>query len=92
MSCTSAPRAPRNETTDAYLQALQPTEAQLKTMQAARSEFGQWHGISLILNFAVILCVTGAMVLAAHLPTEPTPPPAPSRDAATPVPESVAGS
>ncbi len=85
-------RDPRNERTDAYLQAVEPTEAQRKEMQAARSEFGKWHGVSLLLNFAVIACVTCATALAAHLPGEPIARPTPNPEAAPAVPESVAGS
>lgn len=87
----SALRVPRNQKTDAYLQAIEPTETQRKEMQSARAAFGMWHGVSLLLNFAVILCVTGATALAAHLPGERIAPPASTTEAVPPVPESVAG-
>jgi acyl phosphate:glycerol-3-phosphate acyltransferase len=88
----NALRHPRNDKSDAYLQSPEPTETQRQDMQAARSAFGMWHGVSLMLNFAVILCVTGATALAAHLPGAAIPCPTPSRDATAPVPEAVAGS
>jgi glycerol-3-phosphate acyltransferase PlsY len=62
-------RTPRNQRTDEYLQAAEPTDAQRKEMQSARAAFGMWHGISVMLNLAVIVCITGATALAAHLPT-----------------------
>jgi acyl-phosphate glycerol 3-phosphate acyltransferase len=88
----SALRNPRNENTDAYLQSPEPTETQRREMQAARSAFGMWHGVSLLLNFAVIMCVTGATALAAHLPSESIAAPALKRDEAPTVSEPVAGS
>jgi glycerol-3-phosphate acyltransferase PlsY len=83
------PRDQRNSTTDGYLRAPESAETQQKEMQAARSAFGMWHGVSLLLNLAVILCVTGATALAAHLPTEPVLAPAPKQDATPPVTEPV---
>jgi acyl-phosphate glycerol 3-phosphate acyltransferase len=63
-------RDPRNSTTEAYLQTSVPDEALCNEMQSARSAFGTWHLVSLMLNLAVIVCVTGATALAAHLPAE----------------------
>jgi acyl phosphate:glycerol-3-phosphate acyltransferase len=60
-------RTPRNQRTDEYLQTPEPSDALRKEMQAARGEFGKWHGISVMLNLAVIVCITGATALAAHL-------------------------
>jgi acyl-phosphate glycerol 3-phosphate acyltransferase len=64
-------RRPRNETTEAYLQAESPDTALRSEMQSARARFGMWHGISVLLNLALVACVTGAAALAAHLPVEP---------------------
>jgi len=61
-------RDPRNQETEKYL--LNPNPETKAAMQSARSTFGMWHGISLTLNLAAILCVTGATILAAHLPAE----------------------
>ena len=55
----SALRVPRNETMEAYLKDR--TDAKKETMKAARSEFLLWHGVSIGLNLATILCVTAAM-------------------------------
>ncbi len=59
---------PRNAATDAYLQAAEPDESVRKEMQSARGAFGMWHAVSVMLNLAAIVCVTGATALAAHLP------------------------
>lgn len=65
-------RPVRNQKMDEYLQAdSSATAGTLKEMQAARSEFGLWHTISLFLNFATIMAVTGAMALAGNVPQEP---------------------
>ncbi len=61
-------RLPRHHATELYLQ--QPGAAALAAMQQARAEFGQWHTVSLFLNFATVILVTGAMVLAAWLPAK----------------------
>jgi acyl-phosphate glycerol 3-phosphate acyltransferase len=75
-------RGPRDQKTEAYLQAASPDAMQQKEMQSARAEFGMWHGMSLLLNYAVIVCVFGATALAAFLPAEvcaaPAPPPEPA--------------
>jgi acyl-phosphate glycerol 3-phosphate acyltransferase len=85
-----AVRDPRNQAYERYLQAQ--TAENLAAMQAARSEFGMWHGVSLLLNFAVIICVAGATALSAHLPADTVAAPATNKDAAPLVPESVQSS
>ncbi len=62
----SALRAPRNQAVDAYLRA--DSDASPTSMHEARTEFGRWHVSSLMLNFATIVAVTGAMGLAGNLP------------------------
>jgi acyl-phosphate glycerol 3-phosphate acyltransferase len=59
-------RPTRNSATDAYLR--EGGADKLAAMKEARGTFGGWHVVSLILNFATILAVTGAMALAANLP------------------------
>src|SRR6516225_7050904 len=59
----------RNQTTEDYLR--DPNPATLAAMQSARGTFGMWHGISLTLNLAAIVCIGAATALAAHLPPEP---------------------
>jgi hypothetical protein len=72
----NALRVPRNQATEAYLQ--EPSSpAKLAAMQEARSAFGGWHVVSLLLNFVAIGCVTGAMALAGQLPHATAPAPAP---------------
>jgi len=68
-------RDPRNAATEAYLRA--PSDETRVKMQAARAEFGRWHGYSLLLNLACLLCVTGAMALAGNLPAAQGAPPGP---------------
>jgi acyl-phosphate glycerol 3-phosphate acyltransferase len=61
-------RVPRNDRTDEVLRSgAKPTPE----MEAARSRFGMWHGFSLLQNFATLLLVTTALLLAAQLPTAP---------------------
>ena len=63
-------RGPRNEKTDALLQAAPNiSENVYREAVAARKAFGMWHGISTMLNLATIMLVTVAMGLAARLPT-----------------------
>jgi glycerol-3-phosphate acyltransferase PlsY len=64
------PRERRDRETEAYLRAAEPDETVRQAMQSARAAFATWHVVSLMLNLAVILCVTGATALAAHLPNE----------------------
>jgi acyl-phosphate glycerol 3-phosphate acyltransferase len=85
-------RGPRNDATEAYLRAAEPTESQRQAMQSARAAFGMWHGVSVMLNLAMLVCLTAATALAAHLPAEPVASPASKQEAAPPVPEPVAGS
>ena len=64
-------RPMRDAAVDAYLRADSAGAASAKaTMQEARSRFGGWHTVSLFLNFATILAVTGAMALAGNLPQD----------------------
>lgn len=59
-------RAPRNQTMEAYL--LDRTDADSAAdMKKARADFGMWHSISVILNFATIVSVTAAMAMAGNL-------------------------
>jgi glycerol-3-phosphate acyltransferase PlsY len=62
-------RGPRNDATDALLQAA-PNIAEGIYQKAveARREFGMWHGISTMLNLGTIMLVTVAMALAVQLP------------------------
>jgi len=70
----SALRRPRYDAVDAFLQS--PPES-VDTGRAAalqaKSEFGMWHGLSLLLNLATVGLVTSAMVLAAWLPAASEP-------------------
>jgi hypothetical protein len=60
-------REPRYQATDAYLR--EPTSpTALAAMQAAQAEFGRWHLVSLLLNFATVVLLTGGMALAGYLP------------------------
>jgi hypothetical protein len=61
-------RGPRNDLTDAVLQAPTATAEQVQQAREARSEFGKWHGISLLVNFATFGLALAATLLAAHLP------------------------
>jgi acyl-phosphate glycerol 3-phosphate acyltransferase len=67
----------RNHGTDVVLGGDADTAA-VEKMRALRSEFGAWHLVSLMLNFATILLVTGGMALASQLPGES--PALPARD------------
>jgi acyl-phosphate glycerol 3-phosphate acyltransferase len=48
--------------------------------EPAEKAFGTWHGVSLALNFAVLLLVAAATALAARLPADPPPAPTPKAD------------
>jgi len=64
-------RGPRNHTTDVYLQANSDDAPRaLAAMKEARSAFGRWHVVSLMLNFVTVLTVAGAMALAGNVPQE----------------------
>jgi acyl-phosphate glycerol 3-phosphate acyltransferase len=62
-------RVTRTETSDAVLRAASPTPDQVIAAEQARSEFGRYHGYSLLMNFLTVILVTVAMALAASLPT-----------------------
>jgi glycerol-3-phosphate acyltransferase PlsY len=65
----AALREPRNQAVDAYLRAgIEPSTEALEKMRTARSDFGRWHFYSLLLNFATLILVTGAMALGGSLP------------------------
>jgi acyl-phosphate glycerol 3-phosphate acyltransferase len=71
----SEKRGPRNDLTDACLTQPQPSPADIQRAEAARADFGRWHGYSLLVNFLTLGLVTVAMALAASLPMrDPTPP------------------
>jgi acyl phosphate:glycerol-3-phosphate acyltransferase len=59
----------RHTAVESYLKSQTPTEATIKDMQAARKWFGMWHGISVLVNYAAILAVVGAMFLTVSLPS-----------------------
>jgi hypothetical protein len=62
-------RGPRNEATDALLQAAPDIpESVYREAVEARQAFGMWHGFSTTLNLGTIALVTVAMALAARLP------------------------
>jgi acyl-phosphate glycerol 3-phosphate acyltransferase len=60
-------RDQRNLATDAYLSGDTSTAA-LEKMKAAREEFGHWHFASLVLNFTMLVLLTGGMALAGEMP------------------------
>jgi acyl-phosphate glycerol 3-phosphate acyltransferase len=62
-------RTPRNQTTDAYLQAS-PSEAAAaqSAMREARGTFGMWHTVSLFLNLGAIVCAGSALAMAGSMP------------------------
>jgi hypothetical protein len=64
----SALRGPRNDRTDEVLKSDAPGPDDVRAAEEARTTFGKWHGISLLLNFATVLLVVVAMALAAQLP------------------------
>jgi glycerol-3-phosphate acyltransferase PlsY len=68
----NALRGPRNEAVSAFLTS-RPEQADKARTAAleAKAEFGLWHGLSLLLNFATLGLVTVAMALAARLPGTP---------------------
>jgi acyl-phosphate glycerol 3-phosphate acyltransferase len=65
----SEKRVPRNELTDACLMQSERSRADIQLAEAARADFGRWHGYSLMVNFLTLGLVTVAMALAASLPT-----------------------
>jgi hypothetical protein len=68
----SEKRIPRNELTDACLMQPERNAADVQRAEAARADFGRWHGYSLVVNFLTLGLVTVAMALAANLPTHVT--------------------
>lgn len=63
-------RVPRNATMEAYLaDRNDPEKVAAKT--EARAEFARWHGYSVLVNLACVMCVTAAMALAGNLGIEP---------------------
>jgi hypothetical protein len=67
-------RVDRSRKSDAVLFEGQTSPEAVQAADAARAEFGRWHGYSLLTNFATIFLVTVAMALAAQLPPPPTAP------------------
>jgi acyl-phosphate glycerol 3-phosphate acyltransferase len=66
----SEKRVPRNELSDACLAQPVPSRADVQeAAEAARADFGRWHGYSLIVNFLTLGLVTVAMALTASLPS-----------------------
>jgi hypothetical protein len=61
-------RDERSTLTDAVLLAPSPTAEQIDDARSARAEFGKWHGISLLANFASLALALVAASLAAHFP------------------------
>ncbi len=57
----------RNNASDIVLQSSAPEPEQVQAADAARREFGQWHGYSQMANLATIVLVIGAMILAAFV-------------------------
>ncbi len=74
----SEKRIPRNELTDACLLSPERSQAEVLHAEAARAEFGRWHGYSLMVNFLTLGLVTVAMAFAASLPTRTAMQPTPS--------------
>ena len=63
----------RNDAVDAYFEKLlsEPSSRPSGAMTDAIRQFGQWHGISVLFNLAVIVMVTVGMCLTASLPRHP---------------------
>src|SRR5262245_8866466 len=66
-------QGPRDDLTEAVLKQKNPSQDEIQAAEKARSTFGLWHGLSMTANLVVLILVTVAMALAAHLPvrTEP---------------------
>jgi len=73
-SVVSRLRVERSAKSDAVLFQGQTSPEAVQAADAARAEFGRWHGYSLLANFATIFLVTVAMALAAVLPAPAAPP------------------
>lgn len=63
----------RDQQMDAALANPIPSPAGMHEATEAAHEFGKWHGISLLVNFATALLVGVAMAMAAWLPVSPPP-------------------
>jgi hypothetical protein len=50
------------------LKSGEPTSRQIQAAEEARSKFGMWHGISMLVNVATLALVAVAMGMAARLP------------------------
>lgn len=61
-------RETRNQLSDLAIHENPRDSGLVPQAEAARAEFGLWHGASLLLNFVTLLLVTAGMVLAAKLP------------------------
>jgi hypothetical protein len=61
-------RGPRNEAVEKYLKSGNSDDAAMNVMKSARGRFGMWHGISVLVNYAAIIMVTGVMLLTVTLP------------------------
>ncbi len=67
-------RVDRNEATDRLLVATTPSDQLVAEAERARSTFGAWHGISVLVNLVTLVLVTIALAMAAKLPeSSPTP-------------------
>ena len=65
----SSLRVPRNEAVDRFLESTGPHADQLRAEAlATRAQFGMWHGVSLLLNFATLGLVGAGLALAAFPP------------------------
>jgi acyl phosphate:glycerol-3-phosphate acyltransferase len=58
----------RNKTTDVVLRSPSPSSEDLQKADAARAQFSEYHGYSMIVNLLTVILVTAAMGLAAVLP------------------------
>jgi acyl phosphate:glycerol-3-phosphate acyltransferase len=63
-------RLPRNMSFDQLLLTASPSEQQIQAAVSARMTFGLWHGVSLLVNFVVLILATVALALAANLPNQ----------------------
>jgi hypothetical protein len=59
-------RVVRSERTDAVLALSSPSAEQIEEAKAARADFGKWHGISLLANFATLGLTLASAGMAAH--------------------------
>jgi hypothetical protein len=64
-------REARSRTSDVVLRSSSASPAEKEAADAARAEFGRWHGYSLVVNFLTLALVTVAMGMAASLPAAP---------------------